>query len=64
MAYAQIKQYGMDEVIGPLSFPTDEEVGDNFLGKKPYSKRLARTIDEVMQYCDLGKGSYFVLRHF
>lgn len=47
MAYAQIKQYGMDPVIGPLSFPTDEETESNFVGKKPYSKRLARTFDEV-----------------
>lgn len=46
MAYSQIKQYGMDEVVGPLSFPTDEEEG-NFHGKKPYSKCLARVIDEV-----------------
>ncbi|KFM66429.1 Paraplegin, partial [Stegodyphus mimosarum] len=45
MAYAQIKQYGMNDVIGPLSFPTEEET-DNFVGKKPYSKRLARTMDE------------------
>ncbi|KAG8197552.1 hypothetical protein JTE90_007288 [Oedothorax gibbosus] len=46
MAYAQIKQYGMDEVIGPLSFPTDEETESNFVGKKPYSKRLANIFDE------------------
>lgn len=50
MAYAQIKQYGMNELIGPLSFPSDEEIGENFLGKKPYSKRLARTIDEVRHF--------------
>nr|XP_042906128.1 paraplegin-like [Parasteatoda tepidariorum] len=47
MAYSQIRQYGMDEIIGPLSFPSEEETGEsNFVGKKPYSKRLARTIDE------------------
>ncbi|XP_054707675.1 paraplegin-like [Uloborus diversus] len=46
MAYAQIKQYGMNEVIGPLSFPSDEEMNRNFIGKKPYSMRLARTMDE------------------
>lgn len=50
MAYAQIKQYGMDKVVGPLSFPTDEEIEGNFLGKKPYSKRLARTIDEQARF--------------
>ncbi|GBN62054.1 Paraplegin [Araneus ventricosus] len=50
MAYAQIKQYGMDEVVGPLSFPTDEETNSNFIGRKPYSKRLARTIDEQARF--------------
>ncbi|GFT93907.1 paraplegin [Nephila pilipes] len=50
MAFAQIKQYGMDDVIGPLSFPTDEEINSNFIGKKPYSKRLARTIDEQARF--------------
>lgn len=43
MAYAQIKQYGMDEELGPISFP--DENTDFGLGKKPYSKRLAGTID-------------------
>ncbi|GIY14862.1 paraplegin [Caerostris darwini] len=46
MAYSQIKYYGMDEIVGPLSFPTEEETNSNFIGRKPYSKRLARTIDE------------------
>ncbi|GFQ94651.1 paraplegin [Trichonephila clavata] len=50
MAYAQIKHYGMDAIIGPLSFPTDEEINSNFIGKKPYSKRLARTIDEQARF--------------
>jgi len=50
MAYAQIKQYGMDDIVGPLSFPSDEETGRNFLGKKPYSKRLARTFDEQARF--------------
>lgn len=45
MAYAQIKHFGMDPVVGLLSFPTEEEMG-NFSGKKPYSKSLARIIDE------------------
>ena len=27
MAYAQISQFGMDKVIGPLSFPTQEGIG-------------------------------------
>lgn len=46
MAYAQIKQYGMDSVVGPLSFPSEEETADVFAGKKPYSKALAQIIDE------------------
>ncbi|KAH9361865.1 hypothetical protein HPB48_003726 [Haemaphysalis longicornis] len=46
MAYAMIRQYGMDPVVGPLSFPTEEE-GQSMVGRKPYSRRLANTIDEV-----------------
>ncbi|KAK8761349.1 hypothetical protein V5799_027386 [Amblyomma americanum] len=45
MAYAMIHQYGMDPVIGPLSFPAEEE-GQTVVGRKPYSRRLANTIDE------------------
>lgn len=45
MAYAMIKQYGMNLVLGPLSFP-DEESSKGVVGRKPYSKRLASTIDE------------------
>lgn len=45
MAYAMIHQYGMDPVIGPLSFPAEDE-GQTVVGKKPYSRRLANTIDE------------------
>ncbi|KAH7978255.1 hypothetical protein HPB49_004930 [Dermacentor silvarum] len=46
MAYAMIHQYGMDPVIGPLSFPAEDE-GQTVVGKKPYSRRLANTIDEL-----------------
>uniref|UniRef100_A0A224YPR2 Spastic paraplegia 7 n=1 Tax=Rhipicephalus zambeziensis TaxID=60191 RepID=A0A224YPR2_9ACAR len=45
MAYAMIHQYGMDPVVGPLSFPAEDE-GQAVVGKKPYSRRLANTIDE------------------
>lgn len=47
MAYAQIKQFGMNSVVGLLSFPTDEEMSNqsNWIGKKPYSKKLGNTID-------------------
>lgn len=47
IAYAQIKSYGMDPVIGPLYFPSEEEAGKDggWAGKKPYSKKLANLID-------------------
>ena len=42
MAMAQIKEYGFDSIIGNLSFPKeDAEQGS----KRPYSKRLANTMD-------------------
>lgn len=43
MAYDQIKSFGMSPKIGHLSFPSNEESP----GLKPYSQRLAATIDEV-----------------
>ena len=42
MAYAQVRTYGMDSVVGNLSFPSGEELGG---GRRPYSKKLASTID-------------------
>jgi spastic paraplegia protein 7 len=47
MAYAQVRQFGMDPVVGPLSFPSDEELktGMGFVGAKPFSKRLGNTMD-------------------
>jgi ATP-dependent metallopeptidase hflB len=45
MAYAQIKQLGMDDVVGLIAFPTNEEMEDKGFGKKPYSKKLGATID-------------------
>ncbi|KAF4519131.1 hypothetical protein B566_EDAN007404 [Ephemera danica] len=44
MAYAQVKQFGMSDVVGLLSFP---EEASRETGKRPYSKRLANTMDEV-----------------
>lgn len=41
MAYAQVRQYGMSEKVGLLSF--DEETKDS--GKSPYSKTLKNLID-------------------
>ncbi|XP_064466822.1 paraplegin-like [Ornithodoros turicata] len=46
MVYAMIQQYGMDPVIGPLSFPEEDKNGAGVVGRKPYSRRLAHTIDE------------------
>ena len=44
MAYAQIRQFGMDPVVGPLSFPSDQEVRSGG-GRKPFSKKLGNTMD-------------------
>ncbi|XP_035678901.1 paraplegin-like [Branchiostoma floridae] len=43
MAYAQIKQFGMNPNVGYLSFPEED---NNGLGKKPFSKHLAALMDE------------------
>ncbi|KAG1683631.1 Paraplegin [Nymphon striatum] len=43
MAYAYVKQYGFSDVVGHLSFPQEKEEG---IGRRPFSKRLANTIDE------------------
>ena len=46
-AYAQIKNYGMSSVVGPLSFSTapGEERSSQFM-KKPYGTQLAQMIDQ------------------
>lgn len=46
MAYAQVKEYGMNDEIGLVSF-TDEEIEER--GRKPYSKRLASMIDDEVR---------------
>ena len=46
MAYAQIRSYGMNERVGHLSFPSDEETE---MGTKPFSQKLAHVIDEVQK---------------
>ena len=43
LAYNQIRSFGMNERVGYISFP-DNDNGE--FGMKPYSKRLAATIDE------------------
>lgn len=44
IAYAQIRQLGMNERVGLVSFPDDNE--DNAMAEKPYSKHLQNMIDE------------------
>lgn len=50
LAYAQITRYGMDPVIGPVSFSDDQSVAGSdsaFLpAGKPYSEATAQTIDQ------------------
>ena len=41
MAYAQIQQFGFNDVVGLVSF----EQGQGGGGKRPFSKRLAATMD-------------------
>lgn len=43
MAYAQVREYGMNELVGLVSF-TEEEIKE--LGRKPFSKKMASLIDE------------------
>ncbi|CAG9861887.1 unnamed protein product [Phyllotreta striolata] len=42
MAYAQVKEFGMNDSVGLISFPEEES---KELGKRPYSKTLANLID-------------------
>ncbi|KAJ8687520.1 hypothetical protein QAD02_023314 [Eretmocerus hayati] len=43
MAYAQVQQYGMDEVIGPISFFPEQLDTSNT--RKPFSKKLSNMMD-------------------
>ncbi|XP_071957599.1 mitochondrial inner membrane m-AAA protease component paraplegin-like [Antedon mediterranea] len=43
MVYAQVRTYGLSDVIGNMSFP---EVESNEVGKKPYSQYLQQMIDQ------------------
>ncbi|CAG9770542.1 unnamed protein product [Ceutorhynchus assimilis] len=42
MAYANVKEYGMNEFVGLVSFPEQET---KELGRRPYSKKFASLID-------------------
>lgn len=46
IAYKQISTYGMNDRIGNISFPVKKP---SELGKKPYSDKLARLIDEEVR---------------
>ena len=49
--FLQIVTYGMNDRVGPLSFPLKKNTD---FAKKPYSDKLARMIDEVsFQICFL-----------
>ena len=46
LAYAQIESFGMNDVIGNMSFPTQrEEKQIGAVGQRPYSKKLRAIID-------------------
>ncbi|CAG0895619.1 unnamed protein product [Darwinula stevensoni] len=47
MAYSQIRSYGLNQRVGPLSYPETEEKG---VGRRPYSKKLAAVIDEEARF--------------
>jgi ATP-dependent Zn protease len=58
-AYAQVKKYGMSELVGPISFanhPSDEHAAQFY--KKPYSKKLGQIIDEEVQRL-VGRAYFF-----
>lgn len=43
MAYAQVRELGMNTTVGLISF-TEQEIKE--LGRRPFSKRLAHIIDD------------------
>ena len=48
LAYAQVESFGMNDVIGNMSFPTqrEEKASGGGVGKRPYSKKLRNIIDQ------------------
>ena len=48
LAYAQVESFGMNDVIGNMSFPTqrEEKMSGGGVGKRPYSKKLRNVIDQ------------------
>jgi spastic paraplegia 7 len=48
LAYKTIQTFGMNDSVGHISFPTQQEIrnsGEGFVGIRPFSKRFANTID-------------------
>ena len=47
LAFAQVESFGMNDVIGNLSFPTQQEerARNNMVGERPYSKKLRALIE-------------------
>lgn len=43
MAYAQVRSFGFSSEVGQVSFPEEE---NREIGKRPYSQKLAATIDD------------------
>ncbi|XP_071540541.1 mitochondrial inner membrane m-AAA protease component paraplegin [Panulirus ornatus] len=43
MAYAQVRTFGFSDIVGAVSFPEEES---REIGRRPYSKKLAASIDE------------------
>lgn len=43
MAYAQVREFGMNDTVGLISF-SDDETKEK--GRRPYSKKLTAIIDE------------------
>ncbi|CAH1983503.1 unnamed protein product [Acanthoscelides obtectus] len=62
MAYAQVKEFGMSQKVGLISFPESEE---KELGRRPYSKTLSNLIDlEVRRLvADAYKRTEEIIKH-
>lgn len=51
LAYAQVESFGMNDVVGNVSFPTQQEerAKNNMVGERPYSKKFRAVIDLEVQ---------------
>jgi len=48
IAYALIREFGMNDVVGQVSFPPE---GNDVFAVRPYSKYLTMIMDEVSMLC-------------